>query len=228
MPKSKLFMELNHVKIVKIKEDFGSNLSGRYYNTCTFCGKLVEVSDINFKSYENLSPKNFHCSHCLRHDYHINSKNVLVVSYRGIIGFYYYKFYASSNRKLFISQIQDLIEAHVEVGLSNPVFTYDPDTFLWFVDFSKIGNQSNKAPYSEVCETFKSIFNQFDVQIYCSVYQSNQIWSKFYKAIDSYHKTKKRPKDRKMLIPTFHEIFYESDIFFEKTRNFLKSDIVFY
>ena len=74
------------------------------------------------------------------------------MSYRGIIGYYYHKHYLNRNahHKLWHSNIELFINKHVEIGLSNPVFCYDPTTFLWFVDFNRVGSTGKKIPYETV------------------------------------------------------------------------------
>lgn len=217
-------MEVLDVKISVTKEDTGKELASNFYQTCTFCTKLVKVGRLNFKSCCHLSSGQFHCPFCLRHNFHHrSSRNVLVLSYRAIIAYLYYRRYLST-RTIWLSEIHALIDRHSKVGLQNPVFAYDPFTMLWFVDFNKVGHDSWKAPYHEVEVTAQAILSVFDLDQYVRIDAHKDMWKRYQEALQLFYQKRQRPKDRRMLVPTLSGmVFGEKPEFFDKTRDFVSS-----
>jgi len=148
------------------------------------------------------------------------------MSYRGLIGNYYHKHYLGKNghRKLWLNQIETYIGNHQFIGLRNPVFSYDPDTYLWFVDFNRIGKDTGKAPIEEVLLTAKLILLCFDLKTHYGDWLFNNTWEKFEKAINLFYEQRQRPPDRRMLIPTLMKSGgQEQAAYFNETRDFLPS-----
>ena len=190
---------------------------------CFFCHKLVKSDHESFKTMHNMTGNRFYCPFCIRNNFHHRSnRNILAISYRGIFGFYYYGMYLNQ-RKLWWSEINSMIENHIKIGTSNPVFIYDPETFMWFIDFNKIGSKKRKLPYHFVKKTAKLILESFHMSEITKYHQiEKRMWQKFEKSLDIYHEKRQRPKNRKFLIPTFSQIMAkERQKFFEKTREFL-------
>lgn len=221
-------MQVRDVEVKKVEAQTDNELSDTVYRVCVFCDKVVRVNGQNFQSCLNLSGKKFYCPVCLRNNHHHrSSRNVLIFSYRGIIGYYYLKFYAANPQKMYLNQIESYIDLHARYGLQNPVFAYDPHTFLWFVDFNKVGNDPRKAPFEEVLKTMESAFLAFDLKGRIGTYQADSMWTKFEKAATIFYEKRKRPKDRRMLIPTLHGIVHqEKDEFFDATRDFVRNHLV--
>lgn len=219
-------MEVNQVTVSKRQEDLGNALSDTLYRTCLFCEKIVRVTPQNFKSCSRLSgKKRFFCPFCLRNNMQLrSSKNVLIMSYRGLIGTYYHNNYLKGTgpQKMWLNQIEGYIARHQFVGLRNPVFSYDPDTYLWFVDFNRVGKDPDKAPIEEVMATAKLILLCFRLKEHCGEYAFNLVWEKFEKAIDLFFRQRKRPTDRRMLIPTMAKSGNQESKTLE-IRNFLPS-----
>lgn len=218
------------VELTKI-EGNEESLSNTYYQICNFCDKSIKVTPVNESAIKRLSSKAAYCSFCLRNNYHFrSSQNVLMMSYRGILGFYYYRFYFAEPRTMWVNQLQTMIDKQALVGLQHPAFNYDPTTFLWFIDFNKVGNNSTKATFDSVLNTVKSMFDLLDVDHNCKRYfiqPSNALWEKFSKALMLFYQQRKRPKDRRMLIPTMHGLMPNiNEDFFEETRYFCKSNMI--
>jgi hypothetical protein len=218
------------VKLTKIEDD-PESLCNIYYQICNFCGKGIKITPGNETSIKKLSSKTAYCSFCLRNNYHFRSShNVLMMSYRGILGFYYYRFYLEEPRTMWVNQLQAIIDKQVFVGLQHPAFNYDPSTFLWFIDFNKIGNNTSKAPFESVLNTTKSMFDLLDVNLNfkrCFIQPSNDLWEKFSKALVLFYEQRKRPKDRRMLIPTMLGLIPGiNEDFLEATRDFCKSNMI--
>lgn len=199
-------------------------LSNEIYLKCCFCEKYCKTFNNFYQFYVNkkLSGQNkYFCSFCLRHNFN-NKKNkdILILSFRGIIGYFYFQKYLHS-QEMWIEEIKDYINCHVEAGLTNPVFSYDPDTFLWFIDFSKVGKSKKKIPLEEVLKTIVNIltcFNLYDTM------PSVDFYKKYEVAIRIFYDRRYRPNKRKILTPTTANVA-EKEIAFDKIRNFIFKDL---
>ena len=222
-------MQKRDVEVRQVDSDTGHEFSDNFYINCAFCEKLVKITPVNFHSCSNLG-NNSYCPFCLRNKFNYrDNHNVLILSFRGIIGYYYHRMYRTKPTKLWVSQIEDMIEKHVEIGLSNPILSYDPSTFLWFADFNRIGSYKHKVPFDEIQVTLEQIFDTFDVQGNISLYAETNIWKRFDEAFKLFYKQRKRPKDKKKLIPTFAQIItsnLDNEDFHEQTRNFTKISLM--
>lgn len=204
-----------------------NQLSEFVSKNCFFCHKLVKSDCESFKTIHNMTGNRFFCPFCIRNNFHHRSnRNILAMSYRGIFGFYYYRMYLNNkknHRKLWWSEINSMIENHIKIGISNPVFIYDPETFMWFIDFNKVGSKKRKLPYHSVKKTAKQILESFRMEETTKYHQiEKRVWQKFEKSLDIYHAKRQRPKDRRFLIPTLSQILAtERQRFFERTREFL-------
>jgi hypothetical protein len=89
------------------------------------------------------------------------------------------------------------------------------------VDFTKVGQGKHKAPVSEVLATAQAMLYVFDLQKHYSQHAFASMWEKYKKAIELFYSQRKRPKDRKMLIPTLSHCIAGDWEHFEKTRDFL-------
>ena len=221
-------MQVQEVNIEKL--DPQTELSDTFLKTCCFCNKLVKVKS---EDYLVTRAKKFHCSHCLRHNFqHKFARHVLPMSFRGVIGQYYYENYMSQNnrgfKKLWVAQIKAMIDKHVEIGLYVPAFIYDPSTFLWFIDFNRIGDDTKKFPYPKARDTIYNMFLSFKVSEIVSQQASVALWDKFDKALTLFHEQRKRPQDRPLLVPTFCGIshHHNKDESFERARNFTKNCLI--
>lgn len=220
-------MQKFDVDLKKLELNLGEELSDSFYRNCIFCDKFVKITPLNFNSCSNIG-KNQYCPFCLRHNFHHrNNHNILIFSFRGIIGYYYYKMYRCKPNKMWLSQIEGFIDHHVLIGLNNPTLTYDPFTFLWFADFNRIGTEGCKAPFDEVNQTIKDMFDVFATDQHISGFAQLNMWDRFQKASKLFYEQRIRPKDRKMLIPTFSKILQqETEDFHDKTRAFTRSNLV--
>lgn len=211
------------VDLKVVNSSGASEFSDTFYRNCTFCEKLIKITANNFQSCNNIGGSKY-CPFCLRHNFHeANSCNVLVFSFRGIAGYYYYRLYRNAVPKLWLSQIENYLEAHALVGLQNPTLTYDPHALLWFANFNKIGSGS-KAPFDEVIQTIRSCFDCFQLKKHIP-FAETPLWERFEKAIKLFHEQRNRPKNKKLLIPTLSQITQDSEILYEDTRNFTRAEL---
>jgi hypothetical protein len=140
-------MQVHDVEVIKIEAPEDRELSDTFYRVCVFCDKIVRVTPSNFHSCTKLSNGQFYCPFCLRHNHHHRSgHNILILSFRAIIGYYYYRFYHDKDSPwvMYVTDIQKWIDQHIKIGLQNPVFVYDPHTMLWFIDFNRLARTSTR------------------------------------------------------------------------------------
>lgn len=146
-------------------------LSDTFFRKCFFCEKNCKKSD-NLFNFSNLySSKEFYCNFCIRNDFHFKSnKDIFITSFRQIIGYLYFEKYT----------IEEYIKSHIETGLLNPLFRYDPETLLWFIDLSKIGNSKRRVDLKSVKSTLVNILftllqhvKSIDTEILYSKYENS-------------------------------------------------------
>lgn len=222
-------MNLQEVNITTIETETGQKLFDTSYRVCAFCDKVVRASSYNFKSCENLAQGKYYCPFCLRNNHHYrSSRHVLGFSFRGIIGFYYYRFYAINPRQMYLTDLESLIEKNANLGLQSPVLTYDPSIFMWYADFNKIGNHKSKAPYEDLQEIVKMMICNFNLKGYVTLEVENSMLSRFQKAMDLFYQKRQRPNNRRMLIPTLNGLVHsaKNEEFFDSTRNFVKNCMI--
>lgn len=211
------------ISFVPQNDALPGELSNEILEKCFFCQKFIPINDSNVAVIQKLSgPEKTFCPFCLRSGFYTKkSKHILILSFRGIIASLYHNHYVSS-RKLWISQIQDYVKIHEIVGLKNPVFSYDPETYLWFIDFSKVGPGRKNLPIIEVHRTIVDILTCFNVEHFLSGVFPSDIFLKYRDAIDLFYEKRFRPKGKKMLIPTFGTHLKGSS---DKLRNFLPKNL---
>lgn len=197
-----------------------TEIAKKYIKYCFFCNKECKITKEQDKLSENFSLNNeFYCNFCLQHNFHNKwNRDILLLSFKGIFGHFYYNDYLTL-KSLWISQIEDFISTHAEVGLQNPVFLYDPESFIWFINFDKVGESKKRIPLKEVLKTIINILTTFNLAETTSI-ELSSLYFKYKNAIDSFYKKRHRP-DQKILIPT---IAYNNDTF-ERIKNFSIKDI---
>jgi hypothetical protein len=197
-----LTAEFADVAITDVPQDDVPN----YCRACYFCKKeilLYRRVDRIIEDY--LRSGEFYCAFCLRHEFDTKkNKDVLILSYRAIIAHLYHACYLCKDPTLYVSQIKDMIDDHVQCGLLNPVFTYDPDTYCWFIDFRRVGELTNrrKVLLDEVINTAHDMLSCFNLYDYIKDFKGHKLSAKFDDALVEFYKRRYRPEGRKSLIPT--------------------------
>ena len=215
---------MNFLRRIRLKLK-NEKLYDDYYQTCEFCKKPIKSLEEHNISV-SLEDKSLYCTFCIRNRFNNkDSKNVLIISFRGIIGYLYHLKYATKNRKIHLSQLKDMIYCHMSVGLKNPVFNYDPETYLWYIDFNRIGRGRKKLDFDLVHAHLDKILKCFDL----SSEHHEMVFEKFEKSLIQFYEKRQRPKNKKMLIPTMKGIVNlpknrSSDAF----RLFLPKNLVLY
>lgn len=209
---------------VELTNSMTQELSNVFYRNCLFCNKTVRMSSQNLDVSLKLVRKGYFCAFCVRNNFHHKLRqNVLIFSFRGVIGYYYWDLYRFE-RKFWHSQIKDLIDNHSFVGLQNPVLHYDPSSYLWFADFNRIGNGDKKISITDTTLSIRSILDVFNLPNN----HNQKLWDRFNQAIWLFYTQRKRPKDKRALIPTLSGIcgHHHADCFWDTTRSFSPEDLV--
>jgi len=145
------------------------------------------------------------------------------MSFRGIIGYYYYNCYLRGDQ-LWFSEIVDYVKQHEEVGLQNPLVHYDPETFLWFVNLGKIGEERRKVPLAEVEQVVNGILRCFKLDECVYLGTETSLLKKFLRAIRQFNKNRERPTNKKFLIPTLSDIISNANS--DETRSFTREKML--
>lgn len=187
------------VTIKAIPPSASGELSEFVHRKCDFCEKDCEVTAPNYA--QKLSD-NFHCNFCLRHGLHTRgNRDVLILSFRAILGhFYHHHYLGHAPERMWLSEIEDYAESHRHAGETNPLFLYDPETLLWFVNFSRVGTSKKKLPLENILQTVVSILATFN--LWSGPASMSQLFQSYKEAIESFYHKRSRPEGRRMLIPT--------------------------
>jgi len=214
-------MKLKEIKFTS--KSTSDELSENTIYKCNFCQKNVNIQKEKKQILDKLSGNGFYCSFCLSNNFQTkNNKNIIVLTFRSIFGFYYINLY-KTQKLIYLSQINDCIEDHVKIGIQNPVFKYDPETMLWFIDFSRIGKGKKRISLKEVSETIKEIINKFEYCNQIQGYNQEKLMEKYDDALKKFYSDRYRPANRRILIPTMSGCVDNSDkISFEETKKFTK------
>lgn len=198
--------EVTEVEIVPVENAIDLEGNSKVYRKCAFCEHETLLTGVSKTLLGKLSPPGkFYCSHCMRHNYHTrDGKHVMMLTFRGIFGYFYYEFYAfpKSVTHMYLSEIQDHIDLHVAVGMQNPVFSYNPENYCWFLDFRKIGASKKKLPIESVYSTIAEILASFNLPYNVRNIQLNKLYEKYREAIEKFHKERYRPDGQKLCVPT--------------------------
>lgn len=216
---------------VSPKKNITSNLADQMFCTCSFCGKTTMYSSLYKQMCEKLSkPKYFFCQFCLRNELYTKSNcHILGLSFKNIIEYYYILGYKKNamKRKITFSEINDIVERHTKIGLMNPVFKYDEESLLWFVDFRKIGSTNRKIPIQDVHNTIILILSCFNFWEYLPEIRTSKIFLKYKEAIDIFYSKRKRPEGKPFLIPTLSNCgtIAAKEVGFQNTKDFCKNNL---
>lgn len=188
------------------------------YYDCNFCGKSIETYKADH--LVKLSGESFYCSHCIRHGFNSkNRRNVLMVSFRPIFGYYHHAFCASP-RRLWPSELKELHDIHCQIGLKMPVFSYDPTQMLWFIDYNKIGRGRKKIQHKYVLNTIVDIISCFDLPLYVNNMKLGRFTQRYLKAMKEFYEHRHRPDNKKLLSPTLSGCGEMPNVNWEALKNF--------
>lgn len=193
-------LQKKDILLSPIGDSLASELADKIYLECHFCQKFIAVYPEYRKLYEKLSGNYFHCNYCLQNN--LNNKNnrhVLILTFRGIIAFYDLILY--KEKKIYKSEISDFISSHQATGLLNPAFRYDPESYLWFVDFNKVGHGAKKISLKDVLKTVVNMLTCFNFKQIDGI-RTHDVYIKYEEAIEKFYTNRYRPTNKKILAPT--------------------------
>ena len=193
-------MSFQEMKLVLLEGEF----SDTPVRECRFCQKMFPSS------------QQMYCTFCLRSGFNTKAnRHILGLSFRSIFGFYYYVFY-KNKRQMWFSEIDDLICKHIDIGLQNPLFHYDSESYMWFVDFQRVGD----ASVEEVLTIVSDILDCFHLPDKIPGIQMTVLLNKYKDAILKFHTQRERPDDKKLLIPTLIDCGKSLQAILSDTRSF--------
>lgn len=175
----------------------------KVYCRCDFCDKLSVAQPHQRVFSDRLAgPDRYFCNFCVRNDYYSRSNsNIMILTYRGIIGYYYYAYYVwPKSPTMYVTDINDYIEIHTRIGLQNPIFRYDPDTFCWFVDFGKVSKR--KMPLESVLCTIIEQLACFNLYENVKDASPRKLYEKYLNAVTEFSQTRTRTNGDKVFAPT--------------------------
>ncbi|MCK9458614.1 MAG: hypothetical protein M0R80_03160 [Proteobacteria bacterium] len=194
------------VEIIPIQENLAGELGKEIYYECAFCGKRMAVPTFSGNLCDKLSGENYYCGFCLRHGFNTrNNKNVLLLTFRNVFNHYYQERYVNPivvTKKMYLAEIKEYVTAHIQTGLLNPVFYYDPSSFLWFVDFSRVGRGNKKLKVNDVLKTVVNILACFNLKNNITSFSICTFYEKYETAIRKFYATRYRPADKRILSPS--------------------------
>lgn len=219
------------VKLAELSPESSDELSDVVFRKCFFCEKTCQINFEQSSFLQKLSgPGKFFCPFCLRHNLHNkDNRDILILSFRSIVGYLYFQnyLYTLNQNKIWISEIEDYVLSHKLAGEVNPLFLYDVDTMLWFVDFSRVGQSKKKIPINEILKTISSILTCFNLWETIPNLKTSSLFKKYNDAIKLFYESRYRPENKKILIPTLIECgIDEPTLFsFDDTRKFILEDL---
>lgn len=187
-----------------VESDDLSDGQTKVLRRCDFCSKEMVVYQRAGDLINRLiKARRFYCTFCVRNEFYTRKgKHVMLLTMRGIISQLYHHCYLVKDQSLYLKEIMDLIDDHVKVGLLNPVFHYDPDTYLWFIDFNKVGNSGHRLPVGEVLNTVYELISCFNLYQSVREFKSHKLAAKFEEAILEFYKHRCRPVGKLICAPT--------------------------
>lgn len=172
---------------------------------CNFCEKeTIAQPEVQRLTEKLCQPNKFYCSFCLRNNLQMkDNKHTLMLTFRAIFGYYFYEFYQTPKQPLmYLSEIQDCINLHRDIGLLNPVFNYDPESYVWFVDFGRVGSSKKKISVEDVKQTVTDILASFNLATTITGLDMPKLFQKYNEAIDDFYTKRYRPEGKRLLAPT--------------------------
>lgn len=192
---------------------------------CDFCEKETTIYPQMQRLISSLTHgRNFFCPFCIRHNFNTKKRlHVMILSLRALIGYKYHMLYYLKKPILSLSELQDEINDHIKIGEMNPLFSYDHETFCWFIDFSRIGNSRKKTDVTEVIRTVNEMISAFNPYSYIKDFKSSKYTERFQEAIIDFYKQRYRPEGKRICIPTLQNCATDSKDLQNSTSNIVTS-----
>ena len=215
-------------KVVKVSMESisSSNTFNYVYARCNFCEKEVTMQEEFYKDSIKLGHGYFYCPFCFRNQFNYKKrKNILLMDFKGIVGFYINYLYNEGT--IYNSQIIDYVRKHSIIGLKNPIFSYDHESMLWFLDFTRVGQERHKISIDLVVKTTEDIIKSFDVNKNVKNCNPQKILDKYEESLREFYTSRKRPEGKRILSPTLKNCTYRAQIDWDLTKDFqINSDLI--
>jgi hypothetical protein len=193
------------IQLEKIYSAKNQELADNIHTACNFCDNIININSLDIKQCLNLGHGKMYCTFCLKHQfYQKDSHNILILTFKEIIDCFYNNFYNVTNRTMWLSDIEPLVEEHIKIGLQHPLFFYNSQNKLWHIDFRRIGETKHKLPIRTVSETIQLILESFNLRKYFPSINEKELLSRYDKAIKLFYRNRKRPIKKKILAPTLN------------------------
>lgn len=203
------------MEIIPVKENLDGELDQEIYYECNFCNKRTALHPFSRHMCEVVSGSKYYCDFCLRHGFHTkNNRNILILTFKSIFSHFYKELHLDptiASHKIYLAEIRDYIQSHMRTGLLNPVFSYDQETFFWFVDFSKVGKGSKKLKLNDVLKTIINILACFNLKTNVPAFSTHLLYAKYKDAIERFHASRYRPSGKRILAPSLNTYVYKTD-----------------
>jgi len=207
-------MKSSRITLKLITNSVENTLSDYILTKCTFCQKHCRLSSQLYTNLYQLSRGGrFFCSFCVRSGLNTRRSNdTLALTFKNVFNQFYYQNHVNL-KKMWISQIRDLVEVHKEIGLENPIFSYDDESMNWFIDFSRVGSSKGKLPFREVEKTVVSIVDSLEIGTLIPNISVELFKQKYLNAIELFNIKRYRPKGKVILSPSVGESRGETIVF---------------
>lgn len=192
--------------------------SEKVLRKCSFCGKKCEITPQNSSILDKLVKTNFHCTFCIRNNFNTkNCHHIFKMSFKSIIEYLYNANYLQT-RRIYLCELKDCIEIHQQVGLKNPAFFYDPETFIWFINFNKIGKSPKKIDLDEVFKSVIEILFCFNLYENIPSISLSDLFNNIKDKLEKFYS--QRIHEKEIFIPTLLDNFGSI-----KNKNLILSDL---
>lgn len=225
--------ERHRVDIIPIESEELDDGAQVFYR-CAFCNKVCLATEKQRSYCSKLTASSkFYCNFCLKNDFYTNSSNIFIMSFRSLIGYYYYCFFAIPRQSpMQLGDIEDLIFLHFNIGEKNPLWKYDSETFCWFIDFRKIGKSKHKMSLESTLETVVEVLAGFQMFENIRNVSPHKLYKKYKDSITSFYHDRTRPAGN-ILVPTLlacdipkHINDNQKSIPVDVLKNFLPSSLL--
>jgi hypothetical protein len=192
---------MNEIQIVQADGALGAMMSRK----CNFCEKeTIAQSEVQRLTEKLCLPNKFFCNFCLRHNLHMkDNKHVLMMTFRSVFGYFFFEYYQTPKQPtMYLSEIKDYIDLHRDIGMLNPIFNYDPESYVWFIDFRRVGSGKKKIDLEDVQKTVISILASFNLATTIQGIDMNKLYQKYREAVDDFYTKRYRPDGKRLLAPT--------------------------
>lgn len=206
---------------LKIEESIFDNTYKKYI--CPSCFKSFCLNDNSKNFILRITKDSVYCNFCIKNFLYTERRdNVLFFSFKSIIGYYFYYIINQRHptcKKIYFSELKDIITNHALVGNGHPLFNYDKDSLNWFIDFNYI----KKSDLNDIFVMISLILDQFNLEdIFNKEIKIKNYLCRFEEAILEFSKYKKRPDGKIILCPTLFgciNYIHQKDINWEHTKN---------